>query len=127
MSEYWSDLWRTAENVKHPILKVLSMILRSNKKLVDAYLLELINQVSSATIQIKQTHLITLLKFVGEKPLKKAMPVLTGYKRHLLSIDARRDGKKEPLSHSTIRKNLGDIRDFLDWLIDEKDFNWVCL
>ena len=62
--------------------------------------------------------------FLGSTPLKQSQEILIGYKSHLFQGQARRDGKSKPLSLNTISKNLDTVREFLNWLREEKGYKF---
>ncbi len=101
------------------------MILRSNKKLLDEYLVDLREQVSEASVRSVETHLHAFLDFLDETPLEQSPAVAKSYKSHLRSGASRRDGKDKPLSTEYIRKNLTSVRAFMAWLRDEKDYDQI--
>lgn len=99
------------------------MILRANKKLVDAYLLQ--RDVSEASRSLETIQLTTLLYYADETPFRDLPKKEQSYANWLKTPDARRDGKDAPLSSEYQRKCLSTARCFMDWLRDAHNYKSI--
>jgi site-specific recombinase XerC len=91
------------------------MILRNNKKIVDEYLAERIDQVSDASVKLDEIQLTVFLYYADETPFHELPKKLPSFVSWLKTPEARRDGKDEPLSNEYRRKCLSTARRFLEW------------
>ncbi len=100
------------------------MINRTNKKLLDEFLAGKRVQLDAKSIRVWRTHLLTLLIFLDDTPLRESRSKLVGFKNYLQSDQARRDSKDVALSFETIRKKLAVTREFLRWLSTHKHYRF---
>ncbi len=93
------------------------MINRINWKLVKEYIkfrLE-VEQISQGSSHLDQDYLRHLLEWANEKSFEQAENIRPTFPEYLKS--ARLDGKNKPLSQIFIKKTIGSVRKFLNWLI----------
>ena len=92
------------------------MINRGNWLLTRAYLeyrVE-IDGISPASARLERTWLVHLLKWGGERSFKDAPDIRPSFPTYV--VNARRDGKEDPLSAEYVRKTIATARRFFSWL-----------